>query len=308
MDKNILNKLYEELPVSIKPGGQGFKYIKTKDVIDRLNKTFEGDWSTEVIKTDKVGDEYLVEIKVSRLDGSGRVLSSHTGFGSAKIFANAELGNLFKSAKSRAIKDAAKSFGVGLMLNTSKGGNNYTQPVGDKPANPEKFPSHIPTNSNMQSGNGFTSTTPPAGFMGAETAPILNKTQESVPSMSSTPFSGPKEQVMPEKASNFPPMQAVPEVSKPAEAPQQSSGLPPTGNSPIQNTTSPQMPVMEADMANAQITQIQKIVINQRAEAKGLTFKEYVTEQFALINHKVDYDFETIEDLLYKDAILIVAN
>jgi len=300
MKQEVLDKLYEELPVSIKPGGQGFKYIKTKDVIDRLNRVFEGNWATEVNKTDKIGDEYFVEVKVSRLDELGNILASHTGFGSAKIFANAELGNLYKSAKSRAIKDAAKSFGIGLMLNTSKGGGNYSPSADDnKPANPEKFPSHRPSGGPGPDMGGFAQTTPPSGFTGTETAPVGH--------MPSTPFSEPNVKEVP-KATSFPPTQAVPEVTTSAEVPTQSAGLPPMGAPTPQVNTSPQMPTMEADMANAPITQIQKIVIGQRAETQSQTVKEYIAEQFALIDHKVDYTFETADNLLYKDAILIVAN
>ena len=81
---------------------------------------------------------------------------------------------------------------------------------------------------------------------------------------------------------------------------------------PTQNTgnaaPTPQAPSMNDNMANAKITSIQKIVLDQRMKAKGKTFKEFATAQFAALEHVVDYPFENVDDLLYKDALLIVAN
>lgn len=316
MKEDLLEKLYEELPVNIKPGGQGFKFIKTKDVINRLNRSFEGAWSTEVIMAQKVEQEYVVQVRVSRHDDEGRTLNWHDGFGSAKFYNNAEMGNIYKSAKSKAIKDAAKSFGVGLMLNTGQGGNgNYAQD-----ADATEGTQAVINNTDLPNQGGFTGTTPPPGFQGAETAPQNSPPQGNVPP---TPIGG--EVVVnntPPGNASFPPNHTATKETVLAEEPPLPQGLPSMNNAPpqgtqalppVQNSTNteaptPQTPVVEGDMLTAKITHIQKIVFDQRVQASGIPFKEYVNGKFQELGITLDYDFETVDDLLYKDALLVVAN
>ena len=59
MDQKIIEKLYDDLKIDQKPG-QGFKYVKTRYVLDRLNKAFNCNWGLE-IKEHKVIDDLNVK-------------------------------------------------------------------------------------------------------------------------------------------------------------------------------------------------------------------------------------------------------
>jgi len=123
MDDLVLKKLYEPFDIKTKPGSQGYKYIKSIDVIDRMNKVFSGRWSTEVEHQELIEDTVLIRVRVS----VGNEFS-HVGYGSSSIkrFTYGDnkgkivdLGAVFKAAEALAIRNACSRWGVGLNLEES---------------------------------------------------------------------------------------------------------------------------------------------------------------------------------------------
>jgi recombination DNA repair RAD52 pathway protein len=66
MQKEILDKLYESFELKARPGqgGMTFKYVPSDDIVDRMNKVFMGDWSTEVMQSEVIGDQVLTDSKI----------------------------------------------------------------------------------------------------------------------------------------------------------------------------------------------------------------------------------------------------
>ena len=60
MDQQVIDRLYDDLKIDQKPG-QGFKYVKTRYVLDRLNKAFNCNWGLE-IKEHKVIDDEVIHM------------------------------------------------------------------------------------------------------------------------------------------------------------------------------------------------------------------------------------------------------
>ncbi len=296
MNKELKEKLYEPFEVSVKPGRGGYKYVKTSLILDRMNELFGSNWATTIVSAEKIGDEVLAKVRVSILDKEGKMLSWQDGYGSAKLFGQVEIGNLYKSAVTKAQKTALRNWGVALHLDEEsmvRGDLDTTTSVTNTPP----------------AQGGFVNTTPPPGFQGVETAPSSGAPMGNTPPTPTTPI---KNINPPQKSGGFPPAQMTPEVTTTAEVPKKEPGqtlptmAPPTPNAGPD--TGPNAPDVGSGMENAKVTAIQKIVLDQRVKASGKTFKEFATEQFGILSHVINYDFETVDDLLYKDALLIVAN
>ena len=108
MNKEKLTQLTQPLDVKKRKGSgnQFYEYVSIDDVIDRLNAVFEGNWSSETAVVSSSEKEVILSAKIT----AGGV--SHCGYGGSLL--SGEVGAAYKSAKSKAIKDAAKSFGVGV--------------------------------------------------------------------------------------------------------------------------------------------------------------------------------------------------
>jgi hypothetical protein len=130
MNETILEELYKTLPLKERQGtgGMKFKYIPNENVIDRMNKTFKGDWSTIVTHKEIIEDQLLIEVLVTASNPDTQVQFSHTGFSSQPIARYREgvnagkivdIGNIYKSALAKAIVNACTRWGVGLFKETN---------------------------------------------------------------------------------------------------------------------------------------------------------------------------------------------
>jgi recombination DNA repair RAD52 pathway protein len=63
MREDILKQLYETFQLREREGqgGMRFKYVPNEDVINRMNKIFKGDWSTEVKDKNIVDDQVILD-------------------------------------------------------------------------------------------------------------------------------------------------------------------------------------------------------------------------------------------------------
>jgi len=141
MRKEILDQLYKPFELKARPGQGGltFKYVPSDDVVDRMNKVFMGNWSTEVVEKEVVGDQVLIRVRVYAKDPDDTDPRQywHEGYASQLIAKYTQgpktgqiidIGNTYKSAMSKAIKTAVAKWGVGLYL--EKGSVNEGGSVG----------------------------------------------------------------------------------------------------------------------------------------------------------------------------------
>lgn len=129
MDKGILDQLYQPFELSERKGvgNKVFKYVPSEDIVDRMNKVFQGNWSTEVQRSEVVEDQVLMCVRVYVQDPTdsdsqsqwhegyaSHPLARYTsGFNKDKVI---DIGNTYKSAMSKAIKTAVAKWGVALYL------------------------------------------------------------------------------------------------------------------------------------------------------------------------------------------------
>ncbi len=115
MKSEALYKNFENIPTRKGRGGV-YPYVRWQDVADRMNEVFGTNWSSEVLFQDIIGTNVIVRVRVSIVDPEKGVFFTQEGFGGAPNDASAEAGTPFKSAYSKALKDACKKWGIGLYL------------------------------------------------------------------------------------------------------------------------------------------------------------------------------------------------
>jgi len=143
MQKEILEALYKpfDLKARVGVGNKTFKYIPSDDVVDRMNRVFKGNWSTEVIEKEIMEDQILMRVRVTVVDYSQAerpMAYCQEGYASQPIArftsgpkANQiiDLGNSFKSAMSKAIKTAVARWGLGLYLEDDSSSTEFADDV-----------------------------------------------------------------------------------------------------------------------------------------------------------------------------------
>lgn len=129
MDRELLEKPFDPKLIKQRKGNFGttLDYVETATVIQRLNESFDGNWSFEIKEYQQMNGEVVV---LGRLTAEG---ISKMQFGSSKITTNTKtgevisLGDDLKAASSDCLKKCSVSFGVGLHLYGA-----------EKPEQPEK--------------------------------------------------------------------------------------------------------------------------------------------------------------------------
>ena len=277
MDQETLNKLYEDFVIEVKPGKGAFKYVRTRHILDRMNRTFDGNWGTHIISHSEIGDEILILAAVYIYDDAGNIIAQQQGFGSAKKFSGVELGNTYKSATSKAIKSAVRNWGVALFLEE---GEIIEPSVNTSGVQTGKAPSAMPN---------FTNT-------------VQSQAVPSMPSMPSMPSSGkpPVEQStmsMPSTpVQDVPKMPSMPNIS--------SSTTTQTGSLPSMPVATPEASVHNEGNAQESITHVQKVAIMSRLAGKGKTFEEICMEFYA--DRPAEY-VDSIDKMSYHDALALVS-
>jgi len=117
----ILEKLYEPFnSLSTRRGRGGFyKFVRFQDVVDRMNQVFGIEWSSEAVFQEVINSEVILRVRVTIKHPESKEWFFQEGFGGALLNSGDEPGNAFKSAYSKALKDACKKLGVALHLKES---------------------------------------------------------------------------------------------------------------------------------------------------------------------------------------------
>jgi len=132
------------------------KYVDGATVLKRLNDTFDGDWSFEVVEYKILDEEVLV---LGRLTVAG---ITRMAFGGSSITRARETGEIVslvddaKSACTDAIKKIASTLGVGLAQLYSDGRNNGSEKHISSQRNSPRSPraQHRNNHSRNEGGNG----------------------------------------------------------------------------------------------------------------------------------------------------------
>ena len=294
MDQKIIEKLYDDLKIDQKPG-QGFKYVKTRYVLDRLNKAFNCNWGLEIKEHRVIDDEVLVWVALNVYSEEGHFLTKQEGFGSAKKFKNVDLGNVYKSATSKAIKSAVRNWGVALFLEEGEAiGTDYSN------QNVKNVPNSMPSFN--------TPSAPPVSTPKNSTpvnvpnmnVPNMNVPSMGVPSTNSVPSSMP---------SSMPSMPSMPTAGGPVggEATTFPASEPPTQEAslPTMVAVPGKMPSANAENTQSSITSVQKVAIMSRLASKGKTFEDICAEFYS--NRPNSIFVDSIDNMTYTDALELVS-
>lgn len=293
MNKELLQKLYE--PFNLKermgPGGKTFKYVPTRDVVDRMNKIFDGNWSTEVISDKLIEDQVLILVRVMITDPVSGKMYWQDGYDSHPVarFTSGpnvgkpvDIGNTYRSAMSKAIKTACSKWGVGLYLN----GEPHTEDL---------YVSEIPFNVDSAA----TTKTMEQAAQEAKTYDVPGK-KFNVPNIpnnthsSSGPIIGDFQNTPPIISNNTlpptnaPPIEAQTVPEKLPENQKLNNNVPIFDNNSVTNTE--------------KITPVQKVAVETVMKANNLSF-----QQLCALALERENDLPlAIDDVDYSDAVKMI--
>jgi len=266
-----IDKLYEPLELKSRRGrGGNYSYVPWQDVADRMNKTFKGNWSSEVRSQEVVGENVVVRVRVTATDPETQMSFHQEGFGGAVNRADDEAGNPWKSAYSKALRDACKRWGIGLFLDEDAGAPAPTAttppPV---PSVPAATPATVPPSAPA---------TPPPATQTVVEAPVPPTALVATPPASSLPVAPPMPPV--------PPAAPTPPPAMPADDMPMSSGS-----------------VLSND--DSGITEVQQIALEGILGMRDLNYEDLAKEAFEDKGMKYD-TIPRAEDLTYEEAVVVV--
>lgn len=143
MHEETLKELYEPFELKSRKGvgGKTFNYVPSDDIVDRMNRVFQGNWTTEVMEAKIIEDHVIMRVRVTVTDpksdseegwffqegyASQQVARYTFGDNVGKIL---DIGNSYKSAMSKAIKTAVAKWGVALHLINKEAGQPGPSPT-----------------------------------------------------------------------------------------------------------------------------------------------------------------------------------
>lgn len=299
MNKETLNKLYEPFELRERKGlgGMVFKYVPSDSVIDRMNRLFKGRWSTVVVDEKAVEDSVLVRVKV-RVYDKDNFIHEHEGYGSSMIMRYTsgpnqgkiiDLGNAYKSAESKAIKNACTRWGVGLYLDNKE--QNDVVAVGNT-----KTESFVPPNAEKSVPLVSSSTKVPTFNVGVPSPPKDNTQTNSkvsipVPPVVETTTTLSQENVKSRESD-------LPKIPLPTQEPAKQSMVPPVMSTPsvVNSNTS---------TGGGDISDVQKVALSGLLSLKKVKYEDLVKEAFENSGKAVD-NIPAQEELSYEDAVTII--
>ncbi len=308
----FLADLYKDLPVYQKPGRGNYSYVKSVDVMDRMNKVFAGRWNSEVVMEKQTDKCVVLRVRVTVEDGNN--FFYHEGFGSQQLFDQHlnDLGQAYKSAYSKALRDACRKWGVGLYLEEDGEENMaITSPV--SPATAAKMSDVKPKMINVP-----------------KQAPITNEEVDEAPKMPPAPperkiatsfedtpqgrIASKKEQ---EKRVPIPPTpqeegsavdeneQAQPVLPKMPVPPSVPPRTTPTKEDKETPSFPSKSPVFEPADDEMPISDVQKVALNGQLKLRKLNYDELVAAAFS--HHGIEVDeIPPMENLTYQQAVKII--
>jgi hypothetical protein len=300
--------------------GGNYDFITWKTVADRMNDVFGINWSSEIKSQEIVGENIIVRVRVTITNPDGGTLLYQEGYGGAKNDPQAEAGNPFKAAYSKAFKDACKKWGVGLNLEEDGETTDYVHsPLA--PKIPEGFsgrelglPSKAPNMPEVLK----TLPTPPVMVeeekpkFPIDTPPVIEKFPEfndtvkdlkkvSVPGPSMIPPAGTKMKIK----SDVVIKQELPSIPKTLAPSKSAMPMPPSiGLIKEDKPLSSKMPAI--NMGGPEyISDVQKAALHSILNIKDVEYESLAAEAFTANG----VEFTTIpspDNLTYQEAVYVV--
>lgn len=335
MKNDVLYRGFDNIP-SRKGRGGVYSYIRWQDVSDRMNEVFGTDWSSEAVDQIVTGDKVIIRVKVTIFNKELNTSFSQEGFGGAINDEKSDAGNPFKSAYSKALKDACKKWGVGLYLDedgeSSSSGPESLPPgftgkeYGVPPVKQTSVASPMtPPPGVMMPTPGLTAVIEaspveeePVEFV-PEAPPTLPKSVPTpAPSVPSVPPTAPKavEQPKAPKAPSVPKAPPAPKVPLQPVA-QSVPSVPPStpAQKPMQVPPSVNLSAGEKPLGSSKlaintgepeyISDVQKAALHSILSIKGVEYEALAAEAFEA-NGVVKNPIPAPDDLTYQEAVYVV--
>jgi len=303
MKEDVLNALENRLPVKERqgPGNRMFKYVATTDVIRRMIEVFKGDWSTEIKYQEIINDQAVVRVRVTVSDEVGN-WHYHDGFGSSPLN-RGDLGSVFKSATSTAIKHACKRFGVALSLD-----DDETSPVTGSFVRNE--PTSYKTPAPTMPDTAETPSTPqpkPSGFDDDAVAKMRASMSAAAPKTEAdTPAPPPPTFETPAIVTNDtpPPGPPLPKVPTPMVSSNVTIKQEPETPAPPPPAT-PHLGESEDPDAPGTVSEIQATAVAGMITTKGFQYDELVKSSFETAGWSA-LTIPEAQDLSYNQAVVVI--
>jgi hypothetical protein len=309
--EKMLEQLYQTFKVRERsgPGGKTFKYVPSADIIDRMNRVFEGKWSVRIMNHEIVDDNVVVMVTVQiNIDGN---IYEQQGFASHQIqrFTGGDnkgkmidVGNTFRSATSKAIKTAVARWGVGLYLEEDDEVVDRTQ---TQMPNFPSFPNSSPSDNVF-----FPSSLPTTPLDAALSKGSHNELPSPPPAkVDDSGFGGfpPPPGGAPWEDQPKAPVNTMPEVPKQAEPKVDDTVYSaPFSSFPEVGVNAPQDSEIKNDeLAEQLLTPVQKAAIEYTASNNGMTLEELLKTSLGWEELGVPANI-MLESLKYTDAVKVI--
>lgn len=286
MKEEVLAELYKPFDLKSRRGvgGKTFDYVTSDDVIDRLNKVFRGNWSSEVADFREIEDQVLIRVRVivDHPDQLGKFLVQEgyasqlvarytSGDQKGKII---DVGNVYKSAYSKAIKVAVEKWGIGLHLSReTKDDESIFPDIGT-----------TPTGTSSPNSNACTPVV------------VANDSVPYLPPLSATVLPFPKTGGV----DSFVPPDFVSIPAVPKEVPAKSNNVVVTSSAPKDVPDFGLKPSPNKEITY--VTPIQQTAIEHIMQWSNLTFKELLDKSLKRITDLP----ESLDKIRYEDGIKII--
>ena len=190
MHKDILEQLYKPFDLKARQGvgGKTFKYVPSDDIVDRMNKVFQGNWTTEVMEAKIIEDQILMRVRVTVTDPKNTDTENNwffqEGYASQPIARytfgdkkdqSIDIGNSYKSAMSKAIKTAVAKWGVALYLTESDNDGEVATPSPFQMPTASTKTVSAPNQENTLSGPPIQTNAPPVGNVPPSIPPVATE-------------------------------------------------------------------------------------------------------------------------------------
>lgn len=310
----FLADLYKDLPVYQKPGRGNYSYVKSVDVMDRMNKVFAGRWNSEVVMEKQTDKCVVLRVRVTVEDSNN--FFYHEGFGSQQLFDQHlnDLGQAYKSAYSKALRDACRKWGVGLYLEEDGEENMaITSPI--SPATSTKMsdiksrmpnvPKQVPSiGDEVSEGEGQKMPPPPPGrkiatsFEDTPQGRIASKKEQET-RIPMPPVPQEEDNVIGEGEQGQP---VLPKMPVPPSVPPRTTPVKEDKETPSFPSKSP---VFEPNNDEMPISDVQKVALNGQLKLRKLDYEELVAAAFS--HHGIEVnEIPPMENLTYQQAVKII--
>jgi hypothetical protein len=285
-----------------------------------MNEIFGINWSSEVKSQEVLGDNVVVRVRVMVINPEGNIVQYQEGYGGAKNDPNAEAGNPFKSAYSKALKDACKKWGIGLYLEED-GETTEHVPTPLPPQIPAGFsgrelglPNKVPSMPEIPKTFTSPSVTKEVEkpVFPVDTPPVMEKFPEfNVGLVNHKKIAGPLPSMVPPAGtqmkvkSDITIKQEAPAVLKPMALPASVMSLP-TSTSLIREDKplSSKMPTINTGGIEY-ISDVQKAALHSILNIKGVEYEALAAEAFAA-NGVSKPSIPSPDNLTYQEAVYVV--